>query len=144
MRAIIFYKGKILCVQPKPYNDVPVALTKYWWLPGGALEEEEPIMTGLQREVYEELGVRARVGRLLYLNQFKYGNKDCLELFFHVLNSNDFLHLDLSRSSHGPAELSKVDFIDPLSEPVMPKFLGKTDLIANIKSVSAPELYSYQ
>lgn len=32
----------------------------YWWLPGGGLEENESIEEGINRELYEELGIKIK------------------------------------------------------------------------------------
>jgi 8-oxo-dGTP diphosphatase len=50
-------RGRILLVHRTYTDDEP------WALPGGWLEGNEPIETGLERELLEETGLRVRVGR---------------------------------------------------------------------------------
>lgn len=49
--------GRILLVNP--------TYKKYWDLPGGMVEANEPPRVAAEREVTEELGFRARIGHLL-------------------------------------------------------------------------------
>jgi 8-oxo-dGTP pyrophosphatase MutT (NUDIX family) len=49
--------GRILLVNP--------TYKEYWDLPGGMVEANEPPRVAAEREVVEELGFRAKIGRLL-------------------------------------------------------------------------------
>src|SRR5882724_11913642 len=53
-------RGRLLLVKPT-YKGV-------WHLPGGLLEADESPRQAAHREVYEEIGVRLRVGRLLTID----------------------------------------------------------------------------
>ena len=44
-----------------------IAGTNYWFLPGGRVEGGEATGAALHRELHEELGVNAQVGRLLWV-----------------------------------------------------------------------------
>src|SRR5256885_13487542 len=96
VRAIVLHQGKLLCVRLKPYHEVSASMASSWCLPGGGLDEGEALIPGLEREMLEETGVVPKVGNLLYVQQFAYNNKDYLEFFFHVTNSQDYLHIELS------------------------------------------------
>lgn len=71
--CVIFFenenKPKVLLVRRKkdPYKD-------HWALPGGFLEEDEPLETGAKRELQEETGLR--VERLEQLHTFGTPGRD--------------------------------------------------------------------
>ncbi|NTF32802.1 NUDIX hydrolase [Rhizobium skierniewicense] len=60
---------------------------KFWSFPGGRAEMGEQSRETLAREMVEELGVEAKVGRLLWVveNFFHYEGKDWHELGFYYL-----------------------------------------------------------
>lgn len=97
----------------------------------------EALIDGVKREMLEETGVEAQVGNLLYVQQFTHGEKDYLEFFFHITNSQDYLNIDLANSTHGGTEIEEIDFIDPSSMHVLPAFL-KTENIAELIETKAP------
>ena len=59
--AIIERDGKVLVARRKP----GLRYGGLWEFPGGKLEEGEALERGLERELEEELGVRAKVGEFL-------------------------------------------------------------------------------
>lgn len=64
--------------------DQPHALK--WEFPGGKLEAGESPEAGLARELREELGIEAAIGRELMRYEFTYpGRKPILLIFFEVL-----------------------------------------------------------
>jgi ADP-ribose pyrophosphatase YjhB (NUDIX family) len=97
-------------------------------LPGGGLDEGEALIDGVKREMLEETGVEARVGDLLYVQQFTHGEEDYLEFFFNITNSHDYLNIDLANSTHGEAEIEEIDFINPKTVHVLPEFLATENL----------------
>lgn len=117
----------------------------YWAIPGGGLDIGEALDDGLAREFEEELGIKATIGRLLFIQQFIFthrnGNQsEKMELFFHVTNAEDFKYgVDLSASTHGH-ELARVDFIDPASSDLLPDFLQTVD-IRNFIDTNQPVLF---
>lgn len=123
VRGIILHKGKLLCVRLKPYKGSVIRDNSYWCLPGGGLDEGEGLIAGLKREMLEETGIQASVGNLLYVQQFMYKDREFLEFFFHITNNQDYVHVDLSKTTHGSAELEEISFVDPAITHIMPAFL---------------------
>jgi len=137
VRGIVFHEGKLLCVRLKAYKDHLKRDNSYWCLPGGGLDEGEALVDGVKREMLEETGIEAQVGNLLYVQQFTHSEKDYLEFFFHITNSQDYLDIDLTKSSHGEAEIEEIEFINPTGRHVLPEFL-KTENITELIEAKAP------
>lgn len=137
VRGIVLHEGKLLCVRLKAYKDHLKEDNSYWCLPGGGLDDGEALIDGVKREMLEETGVEAQVGDLLYVQQFIHGEKDYLEFFFHITNSQDYINIDLANSTHGAAEIEEIDFIDPSSMHVLPEFL-KTENITEFVTAKIP------
>jgi ADP-ribose pyrophosphatase YjhB (NUDIX family) len=126
--------GKLLCVRLKPYPGAIEGEYDFWCLPGGGVEDGERIVDAFKREMVEELGVEPRVGRLLYVHQFTHKSKDILEFFFHIENPEDYQQIDVSKTSHGEAEIEKIEFVDPKTTHILPEILTQDDLEALIAS----------
>lgn len=144
---MVLHEGKLLCVRLKPYKgslrEGAEAATDYWCLPGGGLEDGESLVAGVTREMVEETGVNPVVGNLLYIQQFMHGDKDYLEFFFHITNSQDYLDIDLSKSSHGLEEIAEIGFIDPAKLYVMPTFLSTEALQDHAATNGPPKIFSF-
>lgn len=67
----------LLCQRPEGKN-----LALKWEFPGGKLEHGETPEAALERELYEELGVRTRTGRILDVIRRQEGELDLLVLFY--------------------------------------------------------------
>src|SRR4051794_18772711 len=97
-RGIIVLDGKVLCARLKNYKYQDAS---FWSIPGGTLEESEAIEDGLSREIFEELGVKAKIGNLLYVQQYVRKDMETIEFFIHITNPEDFTNIDLTNTSHG-------------------------------------------
>jgi 8-oxo-dGTP diphosphatase len=58
-----------------------------WEFPGGKREAEESLRQCLSRELREELGIEARIGRLLWTTHHTYPDRPPLELSFFLVDS---------------------------------------------------------
>jgi 8-oxo-dGTP diphosphatase len=83
VRGIILNENNLLVVKHEEKHD-------YYALPGGHLEWGETPEECLQREIREELGITARIGKLLYINTFTEKEIHSLELFYEIANPGDF------------------------------------------------------
>lgn len=129
VRAIIKRGDTLLLVRHKnPRTGQPY---DRWTLPGGHIEDGEMMLDALVREMHEETGVTPVVGRLLYVHQFWRDNTyDVPEFIFAVENSEDYLAVDLDRTSHGSSEISEIGFYDPRTlDVVLPAFLRQIEEI---------------
>lgn len=136
-RGIITQDGRILAVKHRTDDRGTAA---YYAVPGGGVDPNEPIKAALKRELYEELGVEAQIGRLFFVQQFhsrREGYEEELEFFFEVTNADDFLAVDTTTSSHG-FELAVCEFVDPAAVTIYPVFLQSVDVAAYI--AGAPTL----
>lgn len=114
-RAIIIHKEKILLVKHKGRD--------FFSLPGGKVNLEEDIKSAMRRELFEELGVSAEVGKLLYVHEFRYpGGSLSLEFFFWIHNGKDFL--GKLEGEFTKKELAQIAWLDRSEKiEIMPKFL---------------------
>lgn len=128
VRGIVLHDGKLLCAWLKPYKEHLKRDNSYWCLPGGGLDEGEALVTGVEREMIEATGIKPVVGNLLYVQQFAHDSKAYLEFFFHITNSEDYLHIALAKTTHGMEEIEEIDFVDPATTHILPEFL-KTEAL---------------
>lgn len=128
VRAIIYKDGQILAVKHLGEDG---EAAPYYAIPGGGLDPHESLQDGLRREIMEELGIKAIVGSLLFIQQFhsrRVGYEEELEFFFAIENPEDFTELDISSTSHGSVELAVCEFVDPRQVTIFPRFLSAVDL----------------
>lgn len=140
VRGIIVHEGKLLCFQLGAYDGKPAV--DFWSVPGGGVDPGEALVPALEREILEETGITAKVGRLVYIQQFMWHGQEQMELFFLIENAVDFLDIDLSKTSHGQKEIAKLGFIDAAQNKVLPEFLT-TESLADLDQVAAPKLFYY-
>ena len=89
----------------------------------------------------EETGIKPVVGNLLYIQQFTHGDKEYLEFFFHVTNSEDYLDIDLTKTTHGMEEIEEIGFVDPATTHILPEFL-KTESLDEHAASAATKVMS--
>lgn len=140
-RGIAVQENKIFCVRLKPYRYAEAS--EYWCTPGGGVDEGEALIPALEREIQEELGIKARIGRLLYVQQFNYKEQDQMEFFFHIENNSDFETIDLSKTANGEEEIAEYGFIDPKNHTLLPKFLKEVDVSEHIAQNKPAEFFNY-
>lgn len=139
VRGIIILDGKLFCVRLKPYRHADAST--YWCVPGGGVDDGQALIPALEREMIEETGVAAKVGRLLYIQQFSHKGQEQMEFFFQIDNPKDYLHIDLSKTTHGEEEIAEYGFIDPAAMRVLPEFL--TTAKFDEASLATPQIFNY-
>lgn len=140
VRAIISKDGKILAVKHKEKDGGEAS---YWATPGGGLELGESLIDGLARELIEETNIKPVIGRLLFIQQFYRNNKEQLEFFFNIENPQDYSDIDLSKTTHGEAEIARIEYINPRENNILPEFIRNIDLQSYITKDLPVEVYNY-
>ncbi len=92
-RAVVRRGGRVLLAR---------SLGASWWfLPGGHVEPDEDVVTALVRELFEELGTEARVGRRLAVVENSYRDDDAAHHELnHVFEVTLAAEEPVSRESH--------------------------------------------
>ena len=127
VRAIIYRDGKLLAVKHKHDDEI----SYYYAVPGGGIDPQESLTDCLRREIIEETGVTAQVGKLLFIQQFpssRRGYDEELEFFYEVANVDDFTNINLAATSHGEKELAVCEFVEPKKVTLYPEFLQSVDI----------------
>ena len=83
--AVIIEQGRVLLSQRKTGTHLAGA----WEFPGGKVESDEDPRDALTRELLEELGVRASVGRIFEVTFHRYPAKNVLLLFYETTLTAD-------------------------------------------------------
>lgn len=142
VRAIIWHDGRLLAVKHKASDGSEAS---YWATPGGGLDPYETLTAGIKRELYEETGRQAEIGEILFLQQFaseSRRSKEELEFFYHITNPENFMEIDLEKTSHGSEELSRIEFVNPKEVNILPKFLSEIDIEEAINNPQSSRLFS--
>lgn len=147
VRGIIYKDGKLFCQELKNKSTTDAG-RGFLCVPGGGLESGESLIEGLQREMIEETGVKAAVGKLLFVQQYSEGKPtgdykadEFLEFFFHIENAADYVTID-EHASHFEAEIWSYGFVDPKTSNVLPKFLQTIDIESYIANDLPPFVYA--
>ena len=77
--ALILREDKILICQRTEAQAMPLR----WEFPGGKVEPDEDLKDALHRELDEELGIDAVIGRKVAAIQHTYGGGNGVELYFY-------------------------------------------------------------
>lgn len=141
VRAVVWRDGKILAVKHKADDGREMP---YWAVPGGGADPMETLQAAMARELMEELGVASPIIKLLFVQQYatkRKGFDEELEFFFQIKDDNLFDVLDLASTTHGTAEISRVEFVDPKQITILPKFLSEIDIEAHINGNAPVYIY---
>lgn len=128
VRGIIYRDGKILAVRHKDENGGPA---DYYAIPGGGVDPYEPLVQAMERELMEETSVKANIGRILFIQQYRTVRKgfdEELEFFFSVKNPEDFNNIKLDETSHGNDEIYDIGYVNPKEVRIFPAFLSEIDI----------------
>ncbi len=109
--ALLVRGDEILCCQRTEYQALPLK----WEFPGGKIEPGEDAPEALQRELNEELGIRAEIDRKVAQLQHHYANGNAVELhFFLVERYEGEMQNRIFREIRwvDRRELPKLDFLD--------------------------------
>jgi 8-oxo-dGTP diphosphatase len=79
--ALIVKDDKVLICQRTRHQTMPLK----WEFPGGKIEPGEKLEAALHRELEEELGIQAAIGRKVATIRHNYGNGGAVELHFFVV-----------------------------------------------------------
>jgi 8-oxo-dGTP diphosphatase len=81
--GVLVEDGRVLVCQRRPGGHHPGK----WEFPGGKVEPGESLAQGLHRELQEELGIEARVGRRLWETRHQYPGRPPFVLTFFLIPS---------------------------------------------------------
>jgi 8-oxo-dGTP pyrophosphatase MutT (NUDIX family) len=135
-RAIIEKDGKLLLAKLAGYGSHDGVPNDFWCTFGGGVDEMESLEDAIIREMIEETGITPVVGPLLFVQQYEMNDVESIEFFFHVTNTEDYINIDLSKTTHGQKEIAEISFVDPKEENILPAFLKEIDYstIANAQT----------
>jgi hypothetical protein len=91
----------------------------------------------------EETGIKPIIGQLLYVQQFEWHDMEQMEFFFHITNADDYVKIDLSKTTHGAEEIEAFEFIDPVKHKLLPEFLCDESFTDIGKSAVEPKVFNY-
>ena len=77
--AVIHRQGEVLIGQRRSTDTQPLK----WEFPGGKVEPREPHRVALWRELHEELGIEAQIGRLIARYEHAYPKQKIIRLRFY-------------------------------------------------------------
>jgi len=124
-RGIIFRNGELLVTKFRQEDD---SESVHWGTFGGGLDPQESLHHGLHREMIEETGIAPKIGKLLFVQQFEDEEKEYLEFFFQIENTDDYEAIDLTATTHGILEMTRSEYLDPKNNVVFPVFLQTIDI----------------
>lgn len=109
--ALIVRGEEILCCQRTEHQTLPLK----WEFPGGKIEAGEDAPAALQRELEEELGIAAHIGRKVAQVQHRYANGNAVDLHFFLVEAyegelQNRIFRDIRWVQR--SELTKLDFLE--------------------------------
>ncbi len=128
--ALLLDRGRILACRRR--DDQSHA--GKWEFPGGKVEPGESEPDALRRELREELGIEATIGKLITRYEFSYPRKPPIELAFYLVQGfagpldGDFFAQTLWAT---PSELPALDFLEGDVDFVRRLAAGEFDLAAS-------------
>ena len=115
LKAIIKHNGKYLIVKRAANDEVAANL---WEFPGGKIEFNEDLYTGLKREVIEETGLNVKIGNLLYATTFKtHPHRQLVVISYLCAVDSDAVTLSAEHNDY--AWVSKAQLRDMLSDYIV-------------------------
>jgi 8-oxo-dGTP diphosphatase len=66
--AIILKNDTVLITRRKPDEKLP----GYWEFPGGKIEKDETPQQCIERELFEELGIKSKAGKIIVESEYHY------------------------------------------------------------------------
>lgn len=119
VKAALLCRDKVLLMKRVPH----ISRGGTWDLPGGIIEPEEKLLEGLQREVYEESGIKLKKVlfplEIGYFNAGIYKSKNVIRITYLAKVKSFTVHLSGEHKDFAwltMKELKKIDpvyFIDP-------------------------------
>ena len=119
--AIIRRNGKILIT--RRLDDVH--LPGLWEFPGGKVEAYETLDAALEREIFEELGIRIRVTEQVLTVKHQYPSKSVLLHFFNCT---------IVSGEPQPIEVADLKWVEPADLRQYPFPPADADLIATLSA----------
>jgi len=115
-------RDEVLICQRKP--DLPYPLK--WEFPGGKVDDGETTEECLLRELCEELGIEAVVGKLFHTQEYAYPDSGTFKLFYYIVGSYSGDMVNKVFESYGWVPISKLLNYDILegNKEVIEKLTG--------------------